>query len=139
MRQMRRLFATIIDKTIKLRNRNIFHCKILRYVFPLYSTLLSSKWSLYFTFFNSQWSMVAIFRFSVLPVSSASTTRPTSRFRLTVTTTINIFSLSVFKKLSTKVEHSIGTWPTNVESSSCLCKIATSLWKLWNKDFWFRP
>ena len=62
IRQMRRLFAAIIDKKIKLRNRHIFHCKMLGYIFSLYSTLRNSKWSLYFFFFsNSRWSMVAIF------------------------------------------------------------------------------
>ena len=54
--------------------------------------------------------MVAMFCFFVLPVNSAGTTRPTSRFRLRVITAVNLFSLAAPRKLSTKVKHSIGTW-----------------------------
>ena len=108
---MQCLFTAIIGKTIKLWNRLIFHCTILGYIFPLYSTLLTSKWPLYFSFFfpSSRWSVVDMFRFFVLPVKSAGTTRPTSHFCLPVTTALDLFSLSAFKKLSTKVQHSILT------------------------------
>ena len=56
---------------VKLRNRHTFHCKILGYIFLLYSTSLNSKLPLYCSFFfsNSRWSTVAIFRFFVLPVN----------------------------------------------------------------------
>ena len=65
--------------------------------------------------------MVAIFRFFILSVNSAGFTRATTRFCLPVTTALSQFSMSAFKKLSTKVEHSIGTWPTNMETSPDDC------------------
>ena len=72
--------------------------------------------------------MVAIYRFFLLRANFADSERPTSRFGLPVTTAVNLFSLPAFEKLSTKVKHSIGTWPTRWNLFSCL--YSPIAWKL---------
>ena len=105
---MQRLFSAIIDKTIKLRNRYIFHCKILGYIFPLYLILLKFKITAVLLLF---------FCNCILFLRSGSELCWHYQTKLSFFVgqfAVNLFSLSAFKKFS-KVEHSIVTWPTNVE------------------------